>query len=275
MDVSGQLQAPVALPPCRTTHWIRRETIHYKVFIYHKTFWKLTRNISCEQTNQIYHNYFHKIPSLIPKLNQINPIRTHTSCSTGFILILSSCSHLVLLWSLISSRFPTKFCSKSSSYNIFNEHGHTHRALPVPDATSRSTALQVVIKISPKPRPSVVCGWRLKPACRRLRLKCDGTRAQTRFRLSAKWTSPFKSAWASVQPTTGRRAVRISLLVQACVLQSCDTCWLPTPFSCLPFTSPPVRHLVPSHFNWILPPNHKFSHLASFVTLCVSTTLSL
>ena len=28
----------------------------------------------------------------------------------------------------------------------------------------------------------------------RLRLKCDGTRAETRFRLSAKRTSPFKSA---------------------------------------------------------------------------------
>ena len=28
----------------------------------------------------------------------------------------------------------------------------------------------------------------------RLRLKCDGTREETRFRLSAKWTSPFKLA---------------------------------------------------------------------------------
>ena len=28
----------------------------------------------------------------------------------------------------------------------------------------------------------------------RLRLKCDGTRAETRFRLSAKRTNPFKSA---------------------------------------------------------------------------------
>jgi hypothetical protein len=45
----------------------------------------------------------------------------------------------------------------------------------------------------------------------RLRLKCDGTRAETRFRLSAKRTSPFKSAGASVQSTTGSRAVRISL----------------------------------------------------------------
>jgi hypothetical protein len=45
---------------------------------------------------------------------------------------------------------------------------------------------------------------------RRLLLKCDGTRAETRFRLSAKRTSPFKSAGASVQSTTGSRGVRIS-----------------------------------------------------------------
>ena len=44
----------------------------------------------------------------------------------------------------------------------------------------------------------------------RLRLKCDGTRAETRFRLSAKRTSPFKSAGALVQSTTGSRGVRIS-----------------------------------------------------------------
>ena len=41
-------------------------------------------------------------------------------------------------------------------------------------------------------------------------MKCDGTRAETRFRLSAKRTSPFKSARASVQSTTGSRGVRIS-----------------------------------------------------------------
>jgi hypothetical protein len=44
----------------------------------------------------------------------------------------------------------------------------------------------------------------------RLRLKCDGTRAETRFRLSAKRTSPFKSAGASAQANNGSRAVRIS-----------------------------------------------------------------
>jgi len=45
---------------------------------------------------------------------------------------------------------------------------------------------------------------------RRLRLKCDGTCAETRFRLTAKRTSPFKSAGASVQSNTGSRGVRIS-----------------------------------------------------------------
>jgi len=41
-------------------------------------------------------------------------------------------------------------------------------------------------------------------------LKCDGTRAETRFRLSAERRSPFKTAGASVQSTTGSRCVSIS-----------------------------------------------------------------
>ena len=44
----------------------------------------------------------------------------------------------------------------------------------------------------------------------RLRLKRDGTRTETRFRLSPKRTSPFKSAGASVHSTAGSRGVRIS-----------------------------------------------------------------
>jgi len=41
-------------------------------------------------------------------------------------------------------------------------------------------------------------------------LKCDGTRAETRFHLSAKGTSPFKLAGVSVQSTAGSLGVRIS-----------------------------------------------------------------
>jgi len=40
--------------------------------------------------------------------------------------------------------------------------------------------------------------------------KCGGTRAETKFCLSAKRTSPFKSAGVSVQSTTGRQGVHIS-----------------------------------------------------------------
>ena len=45
----------------------------------------------------------------------------------------------------------------------------------------------------------------------RVRLKRDGTRVETRFRLSPKLTGPFKSAGASVQSTAGSRGVRISV----------------------------------------------------------------
>jgi hypothetical protein len=41
-------------------------------------------------------------------------------------------------------------------------------------------------------------------------LKCDGTRAETRFLLSVKRTSRFKSAGSSVQSTIGSQVVRIS-----------------------------------------------------------------
>ena len=90
-----------------------------------------------------------------------------------------------------------------------------------------------------------------------MRLKCDGTRAETRFRLSAKRTSPFSHLVVSLvdywQASCAHQPAGVLLLVQACVLQSCDAYWLPTPFSCFPFTSPPVRHRVPSHFKRGLP----------------------
>ena len=85
----------------------------------------------------------------------------------------------------------------------------------------------------------------------RLRLKCDGTRAGTRFCLSAKRTSPFKSAGASFQSITGNRGVLISdSNAGYTMFRGSEGYWLPTPFASYPFTSPPVRHRVPSHFNW-------------------------
>ena len=57
---------------------------------------------------------------------------------------------------------------------------------------------------------NIQCKARITKFLIRLRLKCDGTREETRFRLSTKRTSPFKSAGASVQSTTGSRGMRIS-----------------------------------------------------------------
>jgi hypothetical protein len=92
---------------------------------------------------------------------------------------------------------------------------------------------------------------------RRLRLKCDGTRAETRFRLSAKRTSPFKSKGASVQSTTGSRRVRISgsngsnagyTMFRGSVKSTGYPLYSPVS----PSPPPPVRHSVPSHFNCTL-----------------------
>jgi len=71
--------------------------------------------------------------------------------------------------------------------------------------------------------------------------------------------SPFKPAGASVQSTTRSRGVRISGSNAGYTMfwgsvQDYWLYWLPTPFASFPFTSPPVRHRVPSHFNWNLPP---------------------
>jgi hypothetical protein len=84
----------------------------------------------------------------------------------------------------------------------------------------------------------------------RLHLKCDGISAETIFRLSAKRAIPFKSARASVQPTTGSLGVRISgSNAGYTMFRGSEGYWLPTPFACFPFTSPLVRHSLPSLFN--------------------------
>jgi len=88
-------------------------------------------------------------------------------------------------------------------------------------------------------------------------LKCDGTRAETRFRLSAKQTCPFKSAGALVQSTTGSRGVRISgsngsNAGYTMFRGSVKVTGYPLHSPVSPDTSPPVRHRVPSGFNWTL-----------------------
>jgi len=113
----------------------------------------------------------------------------------------------------------------------------------------------------------------------RLRLKCEGTRAETKFGLSAKRMSPFKSAGASVQSTTGSRGVRISgsngsNAGYTMFRGRMQDYWLPTLFASFPFTSPTVRHRVPSGFNWALHRQNMLSaHFYVYVSVAIATIM--
>ena len=93
-------------------------------------------------------------------------------------------------------------------------------------------------------------------AAARLRLKCDGTRAQKPdFVFRRKGRVHLNQRWASVQSTTGSRGVHISGSNAGYTMFRGSAkgtgCPLYSPVSSsLP---PPVRHRVPSRFNWILP----------------------
>jgi len=102
-------------------------------------------------------------------------------------------------------------------------------------------------------------GLKTEAICR-LHLKCYGARAETRFLLSAKRTSPFKSARTSVQSTTGSRCVRItgSNAGYTKFRGSVKSTGYPIHSPVFPLTSPPVRHRVTSHFNWTLPPPYLY-----------------
>jgi len=87
----------------------------------------------------------------------------------------------------------------------------------------------------------------------RLRLKYDGTSAETRFRLLAKRTSPFKSEGASVQSTAGSRGLRISHRNAAYTMfrGSVKNTGYPLLSPVSP-SLPPMHYSVPSYFNWSL-----------------------
>ena len=84
----------------------------------------------------------------------------------------------------------------------------------------------------------------------RQRLKCYGTRAETRFRLSAKRTSPFKSAGgiSSVDYWQASCAHRDSNAGYTMFRGSVKVTGYPLHSPVSPSLSLPLRHRVPSHF---------------------------
>ena len=88
--------------------------------------------------------------------------------------------------------------------------------------------------------------------------------AETRFRLSAKRTSPFKSAVGGGQFSRLLAAEVCVSAVEMLDTPCSEVVWrvlathFHSPVSTL--TSPPVRHRVPSHFNWSLPHSCTLCH---------------
>jgi len=85
-------------------------------------------------------------------------------------------------------------------------------------------------------------------------LKCDGTREETRFRLLAKWTSPFKSA-AGCQFSRQLAAEVCASAVVMLVTPCSEVVWRVLATHSIrqfPLHFPSLRHRVPSHFKWSL-----------------------
>ena len=85
-------------------------------------------------------------------------------------------------------------------------------------------------------------------------MKREGTRAETRFGLSAKRTSPFKLAGGQFSRLLAAEmcasaVVMVVMLDTPCSEVECKTTGYPLHSHIPPFTSPTVRHRVPSGFN--------------------------
>ena len=161
---------------------------------------------------------------------------------TGFHIIQFPCKQRDIITTCVTAKTATW----STIINASAQKPHLHLAF------SNDFAEQETHRYSP-PYTFTQLITLQRTAAGIARAERDGTRAETRFRLSPKRKSPFKSEGASVQSTAGSRGVRISGS-NTDKPRSEGVCeyWLPTPFASFPFASPPVRHRVPSHFNWSL-----------------------
>jgi len=82
----------------------------------------------------------------------------------------------------------------------------------------------------------------------RLRLKRDGTCAETRFCLMLKWMSPNRRGHQFSRPLAAEVCASALVMLDTPCSKVVWEYWLPTPFTSFPLISPPVRHRVPSGF---------------------------
>ena len=79
------------------------------------------------------------------------------------------------------------------------------------ETVERTGLLKGIEKLQPSCTAEMSINSSVMVLCSIARAERDGTRAENRFRLSPKRTSPFKPVGVSVQSTAGSRGVRISL----------------------------------------------------------------
>jgi hypothetical protein len=108
------------------------------------------------------------------------------------------------------------FAWGNTNWSTVGNFWQVHACREMVSVNSRNNSSIDEAIVTGKPAPLCVFQHMLKHRKRiaimigRLCSKCDGTRAKTRFRLSAKRTSLFKSAGMSVQSTAGSGGVHIS-----------------------------------------------------------------
>ena len=147
----------------------------------------------------------------------------HNTPSNSITLTSALFTFFHLRW---SQKWPLSNSPTKASINLFDHNtcqisrqsiphsasNKNHESLHYATFFSLCYFLLVMLMIIMMMKVALPSGARIRYSSHicRLRLKCDGTRAETRFRLSAKRTSPFKSEGASVQSTAGSRGVHIS-----------------------------------------------------------------
>ena len=129
-------------------------------------------------------------------LSQLNPVHTPHHTSWRSVLILSSLLCLGLPSGLFPSGFPAKIPYTPLSSPICATCPAHLILLDFITRTILGEKCRSLNKISHWKVTFMVKGQTRSAVCKvgRLRLKYDGIRAETTFRLSAKQTSPFKSA---------------------------------------------------------------------------------
>jgi hypothetical protein len=158
------------------------------------------------------------------------------------------CRIIIVIYGLFTEHVWNAMAHAQNPDFVFQPNGRVHLNRPVGGASVQSTAGSRGVRIgcSNGSNTGYTTFWG------RVRLKCDGTRQKPHLVFQRNGRIYINRQGASNQSTTAQP--------KCAHLQDY---WLPTLIACFPFTSPTVRHRVPSHFSWCLPINSPLLNIPS------------